>query len=127
MSAVVEGTRAPRQLDKPAEPDEQVTEHQVADLPRLARVLMTLLRDVAALKRRWAPHYIDFAGYVFDATGLPTHRFPHPFKGKIRWWVVDWNGAVGHSLSRDTSTTSDTLVLFSVVAGTATLRIEESG
>ncbi len=88
---------------------------------------MTLLRGVAELRRRWVPHRLDFEDRVFDATGTTKYRLEHRFRGRVRWWVVDWLGTVAPVLSRHADSTSDVLVLVSYAAGTATIRIEEAG
>lgn len=128
MSAVIKTDASIRQLDKPSEPQAQVTEEQVTDPKRLSRILMSILRDVAQLKRRWWPSFLDFEDTTVDGTGTTKYRFPHRFKNRVRWWPVDWTGATaGPRLVRHSDTDSDTLVLVSYTAGTLTLRIEEAG
>jgi hypothetical protein len=117
-----------RQLDRPAEPDEQVTPDDAKDSERVARMLMRLLKDVSTLRRSWAPRFVDHEDRVVDATGTTTYRFPHGFGGRVRWWPVDWKDAsAGPQLERHSDTDSNTLVLVSYAAGTLTLRIEEAG
>jgi hypothetical protein len=115
------------QLDRRAEPDEQVTDEDAKDAGRLARVLMRLLRDVAILRRRWAPRRVDFEDVEVDATATVFYRFPHDFNGRVRWWVVDWSGGAAPSLLRDGRSDQNALVLVSTSAGTATIRVEEAG
>lgn len=126
-SAIVPRHGVPRRLDRPQEPDEQVTEEQVEDSKRLSRLLMRLLREVAILRREWRPSRVDFQDAIVDATGTTKYRFPHGLGSRVRWWVTDWTGAAGPQLSRDASSTDSTLVLVSYVAGTMTLRVEASG
>lgn len=129
MSAIIPKNAPIRQLDKAAEPDRQVTEDEVKDVPRLQKLLMELLRDVATLKRRWWPNRIDYEDRAVGAAS--THRFTHNFKGRVRWWVVDWVPDVAgdeYRLERDVDATdANTLVLRSDVVGTITLRVEEVG
>ncbi len=128
MSANIPAHGPIRQLDRRAEPDEQITDEQAKDPKRIARLLLSLLRDVAHLKRRWWPRRIDFEDRVVDATGTTLYRLQHGFGGRVRWWVVDWTGAtVEPRLVRNATTTNDVLVLVSYAAGTATIRIEEAG
>ncbi len=117
-----------KQLDRRAEPEEQITEDQATEPPRVARLLMSLLRDVATLKRRWWPRRLDFEDRAVDSTGTTLYRFEHRLGGRVRWWVVDWQSSVGSPwLNRDATTSNDVLVLVSLVSGTATIRIEEAG
>lgn len=128
MSLVTPRAGKQRRLDRPATPDEQVTEDQVQDPARLTRIFLGLLRDVSALKRRWAPPFIEFEDFEFDDTGTTVYRFPHKLGGRVRWWVVDWTGAAdGARLVRHSSSTSDTLCLVSYEVGTATIRVEVAG
>lgn len=128
MSANIPNGGQPRQLDRQAEPDEQVTEDQVQDPPRLARLLMAILRELALLKRRFWPRRIDHEDREVDATGTTLFRFHHGFGGRVRWWVVDWDASSGApALRKDSSSDNNTLVLVSDVEGTMTLRIEEAG
>lgn len=126
--AIVQANNTVRQLDRQAEPDEQVTEYEVKDASRLARVVMRLLRDVAALRRSWSPKVVDHRDRVVDGTGTTVYRFPHGFGGRVNWWPVDWvSAAAGPRLVRDPSSDNETLALVSYTAGTLTLRIEEAG
>ncbi len=118
----------PRQLDKPAEPDEQVTDEQLDDRPRMLRFYMRLLRDIAALLRRWSPDTLEFEDRsIDDDTGATKFRFEHGFGGRVRWFPVDWTGVSTPALIRHEDTTNDTLVLVSFGIGTLTLRIERAG
>lgn len=127
MSAIVPAHGDIRQLDRHAEPDEQVTPADVQDPERVSRLLMRILRDLAALKRRWWPLRVDVEDREVDATGTTKYRYPHGFGGRVRWWVVGWSGAAGPQLAEHDDTDDMTLVLVSYVAGTVTLRIEEAG
>lgn len=120
----ISGTR--RELDRKAEPDEQVEPNQVADLDRMARLLMSILRDVATLKRRFWPRSIDYEDLPVDGTGTTPYRFAHRFGARVRWYVVDWQGSGAPELTRDDSTDNDTLVLTSGASGTVTIRVEET-
>ncbi len=131
MSAVVPQNGPIRQLDAPAEPDEQVTPEQVQDTDRLARLLMRMLRDLAVLRRRFWPQHIDFEDLTFDSTGTTKTRLQHGFGGRVRWWLVDWQkgteAPLAPALSRHADTDNNTLVLISGVEGKGTIRVEEAG
>ncbi len=128
MRAIVTSDGKTRQLDRQAEPEEQVTPEQVQDPERLARGLMGMLRELAKLRRRFHPRRIDFEDRAVDATGTTKYRFPHTFGGRVRWSVVGWKSAsAGPQLVEHSDTSSTMLVLVSYVAGTATVRVEEAG
>lgn len=127
MSANIKNDSSVKQLDRRAEPDEQVTEEQVKDSSRLGRLLMTMLRDIALLKRRWAPRRMDFEDVVVDGTATTKYRLTHKFGGRVRWWPVDWLYPSASGLAKHSDTDNDTLVLVSYVAGTVTIRVEEAG
>lgn len=128
MSAVVPVRGNPRLLDRPAEPDERVTPEDVQDAPKLARLLMRILKELALLRRRWWPRKVDHEDRTVDGTGTTKYRFPHGFGGRVRWWPVDWSGAASvPGLMRHADSDANTLVLVSWIAGTVTVRIEEAG
>ncbi len=127
MRAVAPLGGAVRQLDRPAGPDEQVQQDDVTAPPRLVRLLMRILRDVALLRRRWWPPTIDHQDRPVDATGTTLYRFPHGIGGRVNWWPIRWVGAAGHQLSEDAASDLNTLVLVSHSAGTVTIRIEAAG
>lgn len=116
-----------RSLDRKVEPDELVREDDAADTSKLARLLTRVLRDLADLRRRFAPRRTDFED-VHVGTGT-YHRFPHRFGGRVRWWVVDAAGAQPSMLRDypDAQTDADTLVLYSYAEAVITLRVEEAG
>jgi hypothetical protein len=126
-AAIVNAVDTVRALDRRAEPNEEVTPEQAKDPERLSRLLMRVLRDIAALMRRWSPRRIDHEDRDVDASGTTLHRFPHGFGGRVRWCVVDWEGAAAPALSKDASSDESTLVLVSYESGTVTIRIEEAG
>jgi hypothetical protein len=116
------------QLDRPAMPDEVVTESDVQEPPKLARLLGRLLRDVAGLLRRWEPKRIDFEDIACVAG--ETIRLEHGLGGRVRWWQVEWTGTgVGTfgGFEQTSATDNDTLVLLVVDNGTATVRVELAG
>ena len=128
MSAIVGSNGNVRQLDRQAEPDEQVTPEHVEDKERMARLLMRILRDLALLKRRFWPERMDFEDRAVDNTGTTLYRFSHGFGGRVRWWPVGWkDGALCANLVEDPSTDDSTLVLVSYEAGTVTVRVEAAG
>lgn len=118
------------QLGPRAVADEVVTEQDVQDTAKLARLLCRVLSLIAALRRQWAPRRVDFEDIVVGAT--PTsHRLQHNFAGRVRWWVIDWiagGAAAAPILLRDSANTdANTLVLLSSKAGTVSIRVEEAG
>lgn len=128
MASVVNTvTGKSRQLDRKPQPDEQVTEEDAADAPKLARRLTQQQKDIVELQQPFVPRRIDFEDITVDATGLVRYRFVHRFGGRVRWWVVDWSGGAGAALLRDGQTDANVLVLVSVSAGVATVRVEEAG
>ena len=127
MSAIVPIRGPIRQLDARAEQDEQVTEDLVADPPRLTKLLGRTVATLARLRRRFAPHHLDFENVTVDATGTTKYRFPHGLSGQVRYWPVAWTGASSPNLVLDASTDNNTLVLTSTSDGVVTLRIEEAG
>lgn len=128
MSAVFTSAGKTRQLDKPAQQPDQVTEEQATDPKRLSRLLNELRQAVARQSRRWAPSFVEHEDVVVDGTGTTKYRFAHRFGKRVRWWPVDWvSASAGPRLVRHADTDTNTLVLVSYTAGTLTLRIEESG
>jgi hypothetical protein len=127
MSAYIPNGGPMRQLDKPAEPDEQFTVEHAQDPRRLAEVVMRILRDLASLRRRWWPEHIDYRDKVVDGTGTTFYRFPHGFGGRVNYWPVRWSGAAAPNLVYSSTSDDDTLVLTSTSAGTVTLRVEAAG
>lgn len=138
MSAIIPILGATRQLDRAAEPATQITPEEVKDASRLARILMGILRDVAALKRRFKPRRLDFEDATFDGTGTTKYRFAHGFNGRVRFWVTGCTSltpvtvgfgtaTIPPALVQHADTDKNTLVLVSFVPCTATLRVEESG
>lgn len=131
MSAYVESDGTIVQLDGRTEPDEVVTPTDVEDASKLARIVGRVLRDIAALKRRYAPRRIVFRDVVSTGTTVSaqTKRFAHGLDGKVHWWVADWSSTatVAPCVRRSASTTSDLLVLEFLTTGTATVIVEEAG
>lgn len=133
-AARVTSTGLMKVLDRQPRPDEQVTEKDIAEPPKLARVLTQMLKDIALLKRRFAPRRIDFEDQKVSPS--TTYRFQHRFNGRVRWWVVQWKPTSFAAnwqpfLLEDPSNPSDanTLVLTASGStdGTATIRVEEAG
>lgn len=133
MAAVIDSTGTPRQLDGRAEPEVVVQEADVQDATKLARMLAWLLREVAALRRRFSPRRIDFEDQVSTGSaGSPaTIRLEHGFGGRVRWWVVDVTTpgviAVPYIYNDTTLTDENTLVLRVYYPSTITFRVEEVG
>lgn len=126
--AVVDSASRVRQLDRQPEPDEQVTQSEVASTEKLSRLLMRILRDVAKLLRIWRPRVVDHRDVTVDATGSTVYRFPHGFGTRVNWWPVSFRGgSYGPALMEDPSTDDNTLCLVSNEAGVVSIRIEEAG
>jgi hypothetical protein len=114
-------------LVSPVEPNVEVTEEQVRDVPTLARMLAQVIRTVVTLGRRMSPRRIDHEGLVMNGDGSTQYILPHGFGGEVRWWTVDCTSGVP-AIYRDTfASTSDVLVLISTSACTVTIRVEEVG
>jgi hypothetical protein len=123
--AVVNADGGVRQLDAKAEAPIVITAEDAADKEKLARLLQQALRDLAELRRRHSPKWLDFEDVTLS-TG--DYEFPHGFRGRVRWWVVDWlpdASADPVALERSADSTADTLVLSSFCDGVATIRVEE--
>lgn len=127
--AKVLSTGVMKQLDGKADPDQQVTEQDVQQPPKLARLLTDVLRDLARLKRRPYLRRIDYEDIAVTAGGSVT--LAHRFNARVRWWVVDWVpsvSGVAPVFERTVATTdANTLILKAGNSGTATFRVEESG
>ena len=128
MSARIDFAGRAYRLERPAEPDERVTEDDVKDAGKLARLLLRMLKDVGVLKRRFWPRRIDFEDQAVSTAGALV-TLTHGFGGRVRWYLVDWesSGTSAPVLKRDSATDNNSLVLASYVAGTATIRVEEAG
>lgn len=129
MSANIAQDGTVRQLDRPAEPDENIVEKDVTDTERLVRLLMRIMRELTDLRRRWWPRRIDFEDVAVDDTNTTKYRLQHNFNGRARWWVVDWQSSAGGGFWLDRHSDSDetTLVVTSGVVGVVTIRVEEAG
>lgn len=129
-AAVVRSTGVMRQLDRRAGATQQLTADDVTDAQRLAREVNELRGKAAEQDRRHDPMWIDFEDVAVDATATTKYRLPHKFGGRVRWWVVDWTPAVTGdvaAIGKHADTDSNTLVLVSGNAGTATIRVEKAG
>ena len=127
-AAKINGTTVTR-LDGRASAPVVITESDVKDAAKLARMLGDVIAAAAELSRAWAPAVVDFEDVAVSTAGALV-TLQHNMRGRVRWWVVDWVCAtnVAPILRKSTTaTTSDTLVLLSYVAGTATIRVEAAG
>lgn len=132
MSANIEQDGTVTQLERPAEPDENITEETVKDSKRLAQFLLRLFREVAAIKRRWVPNRIDFEDVECNGSDVApvTVRLTHNFGSDVRWWPVRQirAGTVALPLIFETTETDEnTLVLLVYYQMTITFRVEEAG
>lgn len=135
MSARIDRAGNVYQLDRQVEPDEVVTEEDAKDAPKVARLLMRLLKDVAGLRRRFAPKRLDREDEAIVSTKT-TYRFPHGLGCRVRWWIVQWTATSTSAnyfpmLMETSDTDLNTLVLENVdivgigrFTGKVTLRIE---
>lgn len=136
MSAPLAGTAARVEasgkmvpLGPKAQADQTITEADVTDTSKLTKLLVKLLTDVAALRRRFAPRRIDFEDVPVSTAGAAVN-LEHGFGGRVRWWIAGWqsSGTAAPILKESTTlTTNSTLSLQSYVAGTATIRVEAAG
>ncbi len=127
MSAArIDAAGAVTTLDGRAEPDETVTENDVKDTAKLAKVLARVLATIALLKRSWTPSRVDFEDCVVT-NPFTILTLEHGFGGRVRWWVVDQTSAM--SANQTANTTADTLELYIYgdTDGTCTVRVEEAG
>ncbi len=132
MSANVEADSTIKQLDRKADPDENITEDAVKDSKQLARFLLRLFRDVASLKRRWSPRRLDFRGAISTGSLISPARltFQHNFGGPVVYWLVrltNPTGADNTLIVEVEGTDENKLVVDVYFPATFTLRIEESG
>lgn len=130
-AAVVSSSGVVRKLDKPAQSVEVFTSSDAADLEKLARIVQDLRKRVTSLESAHRPRWVEFED-VTVSTGAAAVRLVHGFGKRVRWEVVGWqtSGANLWNLKEDTGTTgtdANALVLLSYVAGTATIRITETG
>lgn len=136
-AARVDSAGKVKQLGPKASADEVVTELDVQQPSKLARLLCRILAQLAALRRQWAPRRLDFEDVVLaGAAGAGVGvRLQHNFGGRVRWWVVEWTFGGGGAASGPVllkgvaagEITDSTIVLYSYQAGTATIRVEEAG
>lgn len=125
-AAIVRPEGPPRSLVSTSEPNEEVTERQLGEPGYTVRLLMRILREIAALRRRYAPGRIDFEDVVLTS-GTYT-RLSHNFGGRVRWWVTDIYVTVPIVVrSNIEETDQNTLVLYSGATCVCTIRVEEAG
>jgi hypothetical protein len=127
-AARIESDGKVRQLDGKAEPAEVFNEEDAKDSAKVARQMARLLREVAALRRQYVTRRIDFEDVTVGSGGASV-TLEHGFGGRVVWWVVDWAdvGGVSHNFAKSPATTDNTLVLYSYISGTATIRVEAAG
>jgi hypothetical protein len=117
-----------RQLDTFSEPKEEITVEQLDDKPRVARVLMSILRSLATLLGRWSPRVVDFRDLVTtgDTVTPSRHSLNHKLGAPVNWWLVKSSSA---ALAREATSesNSNTLVIDVYGSSVLTVRIEEAG
>lgn len=121
-----------KQLDSRPQPDEVVTNEDVADAPKLARLLTRILSELAALRRAWSPRVITFRDIVSTGTNVSpqTVRLTHGFGSAVEYEVVDIAnpGVVNVTLvSRDSTSDANVLVVKVYFAATIAIRVTEAG
>ncbi len=127
-AAKVDSVGKVTRLDGKAEPDEVVTEANVQEPAKLARLLGRALSTIATLRRAWSPSRIDFEDCpVVVATGTTIH-LEHGFGGRVRWWFIDMSSDSTAKVNV-AATTSNTLSLDITPAadGTVSIRVEQAG
>jgi hypothetical protein len=128
-AARVASDGAVTQLGGKAAPTDVVTETDVQDPAKLARMIARVVGDVAALKRRFAPRRVDFHD-ITTAAGGTAIRLEHGLNGRVVWWPIDYQmtgATVAPILQRSSLTDASTLVLLSYTTGTVSIRVEEYG
>lgn len=128
MAARIAASGKVTQLDRPAEPDEMVTEEDVQDASKLARLLMRILKALALIQRRFFPRRLTFTNRTVAAGD--TLRLSHRFGVEVEYWVVKWRPASPTDspvFDYSTDSDADTLVLDVGNAGTVSIRIESGG
>lgn len=113
-------------LDGRAEPTKSIEEADVKSPSALVRILRDLLADVGGLKRRTAPRRLTFPATTVAGDGTTKYRFQHDFGVIPDLFVVRWDGAAAPNFAVHADSTTSTLVLVSLSAGVATIRLEAS-
>ncbi len=102
---------------------ERISEDLVTNPIRLADMLERIVQAIESLARV-APKPRIIYEDVTCTSGTDV-RLAHNFKGRVRWWLIDWAGSAAPNLRKDTTnTTSTTLVLDCGQTGTATICVE---
>ena len=132
MSAATFRSRAVVKLDRPAQPDVQLTEEDAQNPKKISVVVTKLLRDVAGLLRRFAPQERTFEDIaVAGSTGSPVSvRLPHGLNGRVRWWIADWSSTSTVApvfRTNTTNTTKNVLVLSCCTTGTVSIMVRGAG
>jgi hypothetical protein len=124
MSATIDRVNRVQQLDGKSEPRAIVTDADVQRPAILARLLRALLDSVAALERKSALRRVTYPPRVLLADGTTKYRFPHGLGVIPDILIVRWDGAAAPNLKVHADSNGATLVVTSLSAGTATLRLE---
>lgn len=127
MAANISALGNVRVLSRPPQASKPFEDSDMQDPPTLARILLDLVRAIAALNSGWKPDRIDFEDRTVLGDGTTLYRFSHGYGGRVRYWPVEWSGAAAPNLVRHVDTDDNTLVLTSTSAGEMTLRIEQAG
>lgn len=103
-------------------------DEDIKDPTRLADTIRSLQRRVAELEAHMPPEGIEFEVNV--STAGATVSLAHNFSSPVRWYVVQWTRVastyptIAPYLVKDATSTSDTLILRSYIAGKCIVRVE---
>jgi len=111
MTAAIESDGTVRPLDGKAAPDAIVTEDDVQEPSKLAKILTRVIREIAGLKRQFVRERIDFEDVEISSS--KSVMLAHGFGGRVRYSIGAWSAAGGLPpvLATSSSTDNDTLVL----------------
>lgn len=124
MSAIVDSAKRVQRLDGRSESQAIVTDSDVQKPATLARLIRALLNSVASLERKSLLRRVTFPPRVLLGDGTTKYRFPHGLGVIPDILIVRWDGAAPPNLKVHADSNSATLVVTSLSAGTATLRLE---
>lgn len=124
MSASIDRANRVQQLDGKSEPRAIVTDEDVKKPAILARLIRGLLDGLAALERKNILRRVTFPPRALLGDGTTKYRFPHGLGVIPDILIVRWDGASPPNLKVHSDSNGVTLVVTSLSAGTATVRLE---
>lgn len=127
MSAYFAADGTVTQLDGKAEPTDTVTNDDLKDASKITRLITSMLKDLAALKRRFAPDHNDF-DIVSTGTSITPFlkSLNHGYKGRVRTWIVSQE-TPGSISSSGPALNNGTVTVAIWFSGKLTIRVEEGG